>query len=63
MFNAPREIEFDIAVQAKRTGKTGGGMKLEVFSMGANAEKAVAKEDSSISRIRFTVPSAYKSNK
>lgn len=61
-FNAPRDVAFDIAVQATKTGKAGGGLKLTVFSVGANAEAGVSREDSTISRISFTVPSAFKSN-
>jgi hypothetical protein len=62
-FNPPKEVEFDIAVQAKRTGKTGGGLKVEVFSIGANAAKDVSHENSSVSRIRFSVWTGFKSIK
>lgn len=62
-FSPPDKVEFDVAVQAKRTGTTGGGLKVEVFSVGANAKKDVAQENSTVSRIRFTVPAKFKRKK
>lgn len=59
-YTAPREIEFDIAVSAKRTGSGGGGLKVTVFGIGANAEGTIASEASTVSRIRFSVPTQYK---
>jgi hypothetical protein len=62
-FSPPEKVEFDIAVQAKRTGQAGGGLKLEVFSVGANVKKDVAHENSTVSRIRFSVPAKFKKTK
>jgi hypothetical protein len=62
-FSPPDKVEFDVAVQAKRTGQTGGGLKVQVFSVGANARKDVAHENSTVSRIRFTVPAKFKKGK
>ena len=62
-FNPPREVEFDVAVQAKKTGQSGGGLKVEVFSIGANARKDAAHENSTVSRIKFSIWTGFKSNK
>ena len=59
-FNPPENVTFDIAVSAKRTGAKRGGLKLEVFSVGANAGADSATENSTISRIQFTVPTKFK---
>ena len=62
-YAAPKEVEFDIAVSAKRTGTSQGGMKVAVFGIGANIGAEDASEDSSISRIRFAVPTNFKRTK
>jgi hypothetical protein len=59
-FSAPENVEFDVAVSAKTTGKAGGGMKVAVFGIGANLGAEEGSESSSISRIRFTVPTKFK---
>jgi hypothetical protein len=59
-FAAPREVEFDIAVSAKKAGTAEGGFKVQVFSIGANAGAGTSSESSLISRIKFTVPSHFK---
>ena len=58
-FALPREVEFDIAVTAKSVGAKSGGLKLEVFSVGANAKKEKSNENSTVSRIKFSVPYHY----
>lgn len=54
-FVPPYNIEFDIAITAKNTGTKGGGLKLEVFSVGVNAGADSINENASTSRIKFTV--------
>ena len=59
-FSAPDLIEFDVAVSAKNSGKAGGGMKVAVFGIGANLGAEGAIENSTISRIRFSIPTNFK---
>jgi hypothetical protein len=59
-FSAPELIEFDVAVSAKLSGKAGGGMKVAVFGIGANIGAEEGTENSSISRIRFSIPTNFK---
>lgn len=59
-FNAPSEIEFDVAVSAKVSGKEDGGMKVAVFGIGANLGNEKGSESSTISRIRFSIPTNFK---
>ena len=59
-FSAPEQVEFDVAVSAKSTGSGGGGMKVAVFGIGANMGAEVGSENSTISRIRFSVPTKFK---
>ena len=59
-FTAPKLIDFDIAVSAKSTGLTGGGLKVAVFGIGANAEGSQGSENATVSRIKFSVPMAFK---
>ena len=59
-FNAPKKVEFDVAVSAKRTGQAGGGLKVAVFGIGANLEGKEGNEDATISRIRFSVRTNFK---
>ena len=59
-FNAPELIEFDVAVAAKNSGKSGGGMKVAVFGIGANLGAEEGSENSTISRIRFSIPTNFK---
>ena len=61
-YAAPKDIEFDIAVSAKRTGSTGAGLKVAVFGIGANAGGDMSAESSTVSRIRFSVPTSFKRN-
>ncbi|MBL0767799.1 hypothetical protein JI743_03170 [Sphingopyxis sp. DHUNG17] len=60
-FSAPKEVEFDIAVSAKKVGTAEGGFKVQVFSVGANLGASDSSESSSVSRIKFVVPSHFKS--
>lgn len=59
-FSAPEKIEFDVAVAAKTTGTVGGGMKVAVFGIGAKLGAEGGSENSSISRIRFSIPTKFK---
>jgi hypothetical protein len=59
-YAAPKDVEFDIAVSAKRTGATGAGLKVAVFGIGANAGGDMSAESSTVSRIRFSVPTNFK---
>lgn len=49
-------IEFDIAVTAKEGDKSKGGVGLFVGAIGLGAQGETNSENSSISRIRFSVP-------
>ncbi|WP_043152685.1 trypco2 family protein [Sphingobium sp. Ant17] len=54
-FDLPDKVAFDIAVTAKRNEEIGGGLKVQVFSIGGKA----ANEDQTVSRITFEVPWHY----
>ena len=60
-YTAPKEVAFDIAVAAKTTGASGAGLKVAVFGIGANAEGKLGSENSTVSRIKFSVPMNFKS--
>jgi hypothetical protein len=62
-FRPPSDVRFDVAVTAKHTGNASGGMKIQVFSIGANAGGDVSSESSTVSRIQFSVPTTYKSGR
>ena len=62
-FSAPKEVAFDVAVTVKRSGSKKGGIKVQVFSLGANAEADAASENSTVSRVQFTIPSKFKLDK
>ena len=62
VFKAPNEIEFDVAVSAKRSAQGGGKMKLEVFSVGLQGGGEKASETSTVSRIRFSIPRTFLEN-
>jgi hypothetical protein len=59
-YSAPAQVEFDIAVSAKKSGNTDAGLKVAVFGIGANIGGGEGTESSSVSRIRFTVPTKFK---
>lgn len=59
-FSAPDEVAFDVAVTAKHTGTARGGFKIQVFSIGANAGGDVSSEASTVSHIKFKIPSKFK---
>ena len=61
-FSPPPEVAFDIAVNAKRLGGKKGGFKVEVLSVGLNAAGEATTENSTASRIQFTIPTKFKSN-
>ncbi len=61
-FSAPKDVEFDVAVSAKQSETGGVGLKVSVFGIGANAGGQLAGESSTISRIRFSVPTNFKQN-
>ena len=52
-FSAPENVAFDVAVTAKHTGTARGGMKIQVFSIGANAGGDVSTEASTVSQPVF----------
>jgi Trypsin-co-occurring domain 2 len=52
----PSEVSFDIAVTAKKSETSDKGLKLEVFSVGANAKGEKGHENSTVSRVAFTIP-------
>lgn len=51
-FSMPEKVSFDIAVTAKRGDEVGGGLKVQVFSLGAKN----TSENQTVSRISFEVP-------
>jgi hypothetical protein len=55
-FHPPSEVAFDIAVTATRSGKESGGLKLQVFSIGANGAIESETKNSTVSRVSFTIP-------
>ena len=59
-FNAPKEVEFDIAVSAKNSGAAEGGLKIAVFGISAGTGANIGTESSTVSRIKFSVPTNYK---
>jgi len=59
-YSPPKEVSFDIAVNAKRTGKSDGGFKVQILDVGLNAKGEKAKEHSTASRIQFTIENKYK---
>tara|TARA_B100000378_G_scaffold73458_1_gene57027 strand:- start:105 stop:482 length:378 start_codon:yes stop_codon:yes gene_type:complete len=61
-FSAPEQVEFDIAVTAKKASSAKGGFKVEVFSIGANLGGEETGERSSISRIKFMIPTKFKTS-
>ena len=61
-YNAPKEVEFDIAVSANKTASSGGGFKVAVFGIGANAKGEAESENSTLSRIKFSAPTNFKRN-
>jgi hypothetical protein len=61
-FKAPDNVEFDIAVSAKRSAQGGGRLKLEVFSVGANMGGEKASELSTVSRVKFNIPRVFLTN-
>jgi hypothetical protein len=60
-FTAPTAVEFDVAVSASKSDNVGGGLKVAVFGIGANTKADIGSESSTISRIRFSVPTNFKS--
>lgn len=60
-FNPPNEVIFDIAVNAKRTKSKRGGFKVQIASIGVNAGAEGGTENSTVSRIQFTIPTRFKS--
>ena len=50
------KIEFDVAVTIKEGDKTKGGIGLHVGAIGIGAQGQTENENSSVSRIKFSVP-------
>jgi hypothetical protein len=59
-FAMPTQVAFDIAVTAKRTTQGGGGLKVQVFSIGGNVGGQHVAESETVSRISFQVPWSYR---
>jgi hypothetical protein len=62
-YNAPTEVNFDIAVTAERTLSAKGGFSLKVMSVGADAGTSGDKTDSTVTRIAFSVRTEFRSNR
>ena len=58
-FKAPDNVEFDIAMTVRRTAQAGGRLKLQVFSVGANAGGETASELATVSRVKFSIPRVF----
>lgn len=56
MFGGPKEILFDIAVTVGRKKGKGGGLELKVLGVSANGKLDSGSEETTASRISFTVP-------
>ena len=59
-YAAPETVEFDIAVSAKSASSSGGGLKIAVFGIGGDAKINAGDEQSTVSRIKFSIPTRFK---
>jgi hypothetical protein len=50
------KIDFDIAVSAKEGDKAKGGIGIHVGAIGIGAQGQVESENSTISRLKFSIP-------
>jgi len=53
-------VEFDVALTISESKETGGGGGIKVLSLGADLKHAQIKETNTVSRVRFSVPVAFK---
>ena len=53
------EVHFDIAVTASESESKGGKAGLKIFSVGVGVSAQGGSENSSVSRIQFSVPVSY----
>lgn len=51
-----QQVEFDLAVTATESSKSGGGIKAGVAILSANFGGGSDSQNSSVTRIKFTVP-------
>lgn len=56
-------VNFDVALHAESGSETGGGLKLSIASIGANANTKSNDSEKSESRIKFEIPMKYPSSK
>lgn len=59
-YNAPKKIEFDIAVSADRTDSAKGGFSVKVLSVGAGVGAEGETSQSRVTRIKFAVRTEFK---
>jgi hypothetical protein len=59
-YNAPKEVNFDIAVSAERTTSAKGGFSLKILSVGAGTEAYGEKAHSTVTRIQFSVRTEFR---
>lgn len=53
---APQSVEFDVAVTASESTETKGGIGIHVGAFGLGSQGKSDAANTSVSRIRFTVP-------
>jgi hypothetical protein len=56
VFDGPEDISFDIAVTVGRKKGKGGGLELKVMGFGGNGKIDSGSEETTASRVSFTVP-------
>jgi hypothetical protein len=54
-----QEIEFDIAIQTENETEAGGTIGVVIASIGAGAKGKMKDTQSSVSRIRFSIPVVF----
>lgn len=59
--NLVHMVCFDVALHAEAGSESGGGLKLSIASIGANANTKNSDSEKSESRIKFEIPMKYPS--
>jgi hypothetical protein len=59
-YSPPKEIAFDIAVNAKRNREGKGGFKIQILDVGLDAGGTKGSEHSTVSRVQFTIVNKFK---
>ena len=53
------DVSFDVAVTAEKSSQGKAGIAVVFSAIGVGGQKANASSDSTVSRIRFSIPVAY----